>query len=72
MAGNLALGPGRLIGGFDGDSDGTVGLAETRAPDQDERCLLPVSHFGMLVSRRVAEAVASYLRTGHFPDGCRS
>ena len=48
------------------------------APDESavvegmsEQLVLPVGHSAMLVSYRVAEAVAAFLEGGHFAAGCR-
>ncbi len=68
IAGTQAIGMGRLIGGLPRPNDGTVALAETRLPQARQRIELPVSHFGMLFSGRVAEAVCRFLNTGRF-DG---
>ena len=47
--------------------DGVVAVAETQMPGAKDVVVLPVSHSGMLVSRRVAGAVGCFLRSGHFP-----
>jgi dATP pyrophosphohydrolase len=60
IAGVLACGPGRLFGRLPGPHDGTVTLRETAAPGAARRTLR-VTHFGMLISGRVARAVVGFL-----------
>jgi hypothetical protein len=43
-----------------------VSVAETELPGARDRIVLPVSHSGMLISRKVADQIASFLRNGHF------
>jgi pimeloyl-ACP methyl ester carboxylesterase len=66
LAGTRPVGLGRFLARFPGPSDGTVGLEETRLEGAHDRIELPVSHFGMVFSRDVAEAAACFLRTGRF------
>lgn len=62
IAGNRTIGPGRLVpGGLSGPSDGTVAIDETRSPALTAHRILPVNHFGMLLSRQVAEETAAFL-----------
>jgi len=61
------LGIGRLLGGLDGASDGTVMLKETAIPAAADRRLHDTGHMGMLFSAAVAADVAGFLRNGHFP-----
>lgn len=72
IAGTLAVGVGRWIGGLPEPNDGTVALTETELPGARDVLHLPVGHMGMLVSRRVIEAAAAFLRDGHFPLGRRA
>ena len=66
IAGTKSLGMGRLIGGLSRPNDGTVALAETRMSGVTRRLELPVSHFGMLFSNRVAKAACRFLSSGRF------
>lgn len=66
IAGTAGLGLGRLAGARLGPSDGTVGIDEADAAGLADRLLLPVSHTGMLFSRRVAEAASRFLLRGRF------
>lgn len=60
IAGTLACGPGQIMGRLAPPHDGTVTVRETAAPGA-ARLTLPVTHFGMLVSRRVATATIDFL-----------
>ncbi len=66
IAGTLRLGLGWLIPGLPLPNDGTVTVAETRLPGMSDHIVLPVSHFGMLLSRRVAFQVQHMLQEGSF------
>ena len=65
IAGNRGFGPGRVLPGFRGPSDGTVAVGETRLPGADH-LELPVSHTGFLLSRRAAEQTCQFFDTGTF------
>lgn len=60
------VGIGRLLGGLDGVSDGTVMLKETEIPVASDRRLHETGHMGMLFSAAVAADVAGFLRNGQF------
>jgi pimeloyl-ACP methyl ester carboxylesterase len=66
IAGNVPLGVGRIVTTFDGPSDGTVAVAETRLDGTRDHLVMPVSHRGMVVSRRVADQAWAFLRRGEF------
>lgn len=66
IAGSRGLGMGRLLGGLPTPSDGTVAVAETRLAGATDHIVLPVTHFSMLWSRRVAGQVIAFLRNGRF------
>ena len=66
IAGNLPIGFGRLVAGFDEPNDGNVAVSETRMPGIADHLVLPVSHKGMLVSRDVVDQTAAFLRRGEF------
>lgn len=62
VAGTRPIGPGRLFpGALPDPSDGTVAVAETRVPGLAEHRSLPVNHFGMLLSRPVADEAIAFL-----------
>jgi pimeloyl-ACP methyl ester carboxylesterase len=64
IAGDRALGFGCLVAGFEGAHDGTVAVAETELPRSTDRIVLRHSHFGLVFSPGVAEAVGRFLRSG--------
>lgn len=67
VAGHRGLGIGTLFcRALAQPNDGTVALAETRAPEINVHLSVPYGHFAMLRSAPVAEAVAAFLRTGDF------
>ena len=66
IAGTRSLGLGRFFAQFDEQNDGTVAVRETAIAGAADRLTLPVSHFGMLVSRLVAHQTALFLRNGRF------
>jgi pimeloyl-ACP methyl ester carboxylesterase len=66
VAGTRPLGLGRFFARFDEECDGTVGVSETRLPGHAAHLTLPVSHMGMLASRRVADQVGEFLKHGRF------
>ena len=66
IAGTRSMGLGRFFAQFDEPNDGTVALRETAITGAADRLTLPVSHFGMLVSRVVAHQTALFLRDGRF------
>ena len=66
IAGSLRLGLGMVVPGIPRPSDGTVAVEETRLEGMEDHITLPVSHFGMLLSGRVAEQTLCFLRQGRF------
>jgi pimeloyl-ACP methyl ester carboxylesterase len=66
IAGSRGIGLGLFLGGLGEPGDGTVAVSETRSDGLLEHRLLPVTHTGMLFSRRVAREVAQFLRVGRF------
>ncbi len=68
VAGTRGPGIGTLIGGLDGPADGTVAVSETRVHGLTDWIAYPVSHLGLLWSRRVARAVLRFLDRGRFGD----
>ena len=69
VAGSVPHGLGTLMGVLQGDSDGTVALAETRLPGLADHCVVPVSHSGLVLSPEVAGLTAAFLRDGRFDSG---
>ncbi len=66
IAGTVAAGLGRLVTKFDGPSDGTVAVVETRLPGAKDHVCIAVNHSGLVLSKNVAEQVAVFLRHGEF------
>jgi len=66
IAGTSSLGAGRLLARLEKPHDGTVSVAETRAPGLADHAELPVSHTGLVLSREVAGAIDAFLRNGRF------
>jgi pimeloyl-ACP methyl ester carboxylesterase len=66
IAGDLAVGLGRLLGRMGAPNDGTVWLDETDLPGAAEQLRVRVSHSGMVFSAEVARQVAAFLRDGRF------
>lgn len=66
IAGRLAIGAGRLLGGFGGPNDGTVAVEETRLAGANAHLVLPVSHTTLLFSGAVARRTAAFLARGRF------
>ncbi|CAG4976502.1 MAG: hypothetical protein LOX98_09945 [Lysobacter sp.] len=66
IAGSTALGLGQVFGHFQGRSDGTVAVAETRLEGLADHIVLPVSHSGMLLSPEVSRQALHFLAHGSF------
>ena len=66
VAGDVARGVGRLFARFEGDSDGTVGVEETRLPGLADHCVVHSSHTGLVFSREAVAQAAHFLRHGRF------
>jgi pimeloyl-ACP methyl ester carboxylesterase len=66
VSGTRSFGIGRCISALPERNDGTLTLSETSFAAARAQLVAPVTHTGMLTSRRVAEAVAHFLRTGAF------
>lgn len=66
VAGSRSVGLGRLLASGPGAGDGTVSLQEADSPQLTARVVLPVSHTGMLFSRKVSQHVAGFLARGSF------
>lgn len=66
VAGTVARGIGRLLASFEGDSDGTVSVEETRLAGLTDHCTVASSHTGLVFSPEAARQAAHFLREGRF------
>lgn len=67
IRGDLAFGLGRLLyPKLPRPNDGLLSATETRLPGADDEITLPVTHTGMLVSRRVVAQICQFLARGCF------
>jgi len=66
IAGNVPHGVGRLFAAFDGASDGTVSIEETRLPGLSDHCVVASSHSGLVFSAEAARQAIAFLRNGAF------
>jgi pimeloyl-ACP methyl ester carboxylesterase len=66
VAGNVARGFGRLLARFEGESDGTVSVEETRLAGLADHCIVAASHTGLVFSADAARQAANFLRHGRF------
>lgn len=66
VAGSAPFGLARTLVRLPGQNDGVVRVEETLVEGMRARIVLPVAHSAMLVSRRVAAQVVSFLRHGRF------
>jgi pimeloyl-ACP methyl ester carboxylesterase len=66
IAGSRSIGLGVFVGGAGKPGDGTVGVNETRSKGLKEHIVLPVTHTGMLYSKKVARQAACFLKRGSF------
>lgn len=67
ISGTLSFGAARLVyRGLPQPNDGLLTVGETQWSGTRDAVALPVSHTGMLLSARVAEAVVAFLRHGGF------
>lgn len=66
VAGNVPHGLGRYFARFEGESDGTVAVDETRLPGLADHCVVACSHSGLVFSADAARQAAHFLREGRF------
>lgn len=66
VAGNVPRGLGRHFARFEGESDGTVSLEETRLPGLADHCIVAASHSGLVFSVEAARQAAHFLSHGRF------
>ena len=66
VAGNVPHGLGRYFARFEGESDGTVAVDETRLPGLADHCVVACSHSGLVFSAEATRQAAHFLREGRF------
>ena len=66
IAGVSGIGIGRMLGGLQGESDGTVAVEETRLAGAKDFRTLNVGHMEMLFSPVVVREISVFLQSGHF------
>ena len=66
IAGKTPIGLGHFVTGFDEANDGTVAVSETQLPGLRDHLVMPVSHYSMLLSGRVVDQAAAFLKRGEF------
>jgi pimeloyl-ACP methyl ester carboxylesterase len=66
IAGTLAVGLGRMLGGLTGPNDGTVSVEETRIPGMSDHICLPLSHTALIFAPAAAMQTIHFLRYGRF------
>jgi pimeloyl-ACP methyl ester carboxylesterase len=66
IRGTRAVGLGRIAGGQDEPSDGSIRVSETELEGLADTVELDVAHSEMLVSGKVVEQIECFLSTGRF------
>ena len=66
IAGNASIGLAQFVAEFEEDNDGTVAVSETRLGGVRDHLIMPVSHNGMLLSSKVVDQAAAFLKRGEF------
>lgn len=66
IAGNASIGLAQFVADFDEENDGTVAISETQLQGVRDHVIMPVSHNGMLLSSRVVDQAAAFLKRGEF------
>ena len=66
IVGTRRVGMGRFFARLDEPNDGVVTIAETQPEGLADHIVMPVSHTGMLLSKKVATQCAAFLRDGRF------
>ncbi len=66
VAGNSGYGIGSVLAPLTAPHDGTVTVAETYCPGQNDHICIDCSHAGMLFNLKVGQQVLAFLRRGRF------
>ncbi len=68
IAGRVPFGMALLLGGLDGDNDGTVSVSETRLPGIHDHAVIAATHTGLPFSDEAIAMTTNFLRHGRFAD----
>lgn len=68
IAGNKSQGLGQILSPFSEDSDGTVGVSETKLDGIVHHRVVAASHSGLLWCPVTAELTRHFLQSGSFPN----
>lgn len=66
IAGRVPFGAALLLGGLNGESDGTVGVDETRLPGIQDHAVIAATHTGLPFSDEAIALTTAFLRSGRF------
>lgn len=66
IAGRVPFGAALLLGGLQGESDGTVGVDETRLPGIHDHAVIAATHTGLPFSDEAIAMTARFLHSGAF------
>lgn len=66
IAGTLRFGLGTIVPGIPRPNDGTVAVAETKVEGMKDHLCVKASHFGLLLSKTVANNTIHFLKAGSF------
>ena len=69
IAGTLRLGLGMIMPGIPRPNDGTVAVSETQLDGMVDHVTVDASHFGLLLSKKVAEHSIQFIKNGQFNCG---
>jgi pimeloyl-ACP methyl ester carboxylesterase len=66
VAGTFRFGMGVIIPDLPEPNDGTVAVEETQLENMKDHCTFHLSHFGLLLSTKVSNAIVKFLKEGEF------
>ena len=68
IAGTVGVGLGMIVGRLEKPHDGVVSVNETELPGIKAHTVMPLNHWGLLYSGRVADQTAQFLQHGVFTE----
>ncbi len=71
IAGTTSIGIAWFLKDLPKPNDGTVAACETRLPHMSDYLEFSVTHSGLLFSKRVAQQICVFLKTGHFLEAIK-